>query len=159
MRWYEKLFIRVLKTGRIPKSIAFIMDGNRRFATNKAMQKHEGHSFGLNKLQDTLEWCLELGIKEVTVFALSTDNLSRSQVELDTLFKLIKVNFAKMVENEGFFQKNGIQIKILGNTKLLPEDVQKVLKEAEQITEKNKEAKLNICVCYNSKHEILEAVD
>ena len=47
MRWYERLFLRILKTGKIPRSIAIIMDGNRRFATQKRMEKHEGHVFGL----------------------------------------------------------------------------------------------------------------
>jgi undecaprenyl diphosphate synthase len=78
MRWYENLFIRVMKTGKIPKSIGIIMDGNRRFATKINKEKHEGHSFGLNKLEQCMEWCLEMGIKELTVFALSTDNLKRS---------------------------------------------------------------------------------
>jgi len=78
MKWYEKLFLRILKTGRIPRSVAIIMDGNRRFATAHSMAKHEGHSFGLQKLESSMEWCLELGIKELTVFALSTDNLKRS---------------------------------------------------------------------------------
>jgi len=47
MRWYEKLFLRILKTGRIPRSVAIIMDGNRRYATKQHMEKHEGHSYGL----------------------------------------------------------------------------------------------------------------
>ena len=51
MKWYERLFIRVLKTGKIPKSLGIIMDGNRRFATKKHIEKHEGHSFGLSKLE------------------------------------------------------------------------------------------------------------
>ena len=108
MRWYESFFIKVLKTGKIPKSVAIIMDGNRRFATKNNKEKHEGHSFGLSKLEQCLEWCLEMGIKELTVFALSTDNLKRSQVEVDTLMKLCKTSFAKMAEKDGFMDKNGI---------------------------------------------------
>src|SRR5438132_12085471 len=102
MKWLHSLFIRVLKMGRIPKSIAIIMDGNRRFATKHHKDKHEGHSFGLKKLEEAMEWCLELGIKELTVFALSTDNLKRAKVELDTLMSLAKNSFAKMAEKEGF---------------------------------------------------------
>lgn len=102
MRWYENLFIRVLKMGKIPRSIAIIMDGNRRYATKQAKEKHEGHSFGLAKLEQSMEWALHLGIKELTVFALSTDNLKRSKVEVDTLMSLCKNAFAKMAENGGF---------------------------------------------------------
>lgn len=104
MRWYERFFLRILKSGKVPRSIAIIMDGNRRFATKQQMDKHEGHAFGLQKLEGAMEWCLELGIKELTVFALSTDNLKRSQVEVDTLMRLIKGSFAKMAENGGFLQ-------------------------------------------------------
>ena len=95
----------------------------------------------------------------MTVFALSTDNLNRSKVELDTLMSLIKNSFSKMIENEGFFQKNGVQIKVLGDIKLLTEDVQEVLNRAERLTEENKMVRLNLCICYNSKNEIFEAVD
>lgn len=94
--------------GKIPKSIAIIMDGNRRYATKQNKEKHEGHSFGLKKLEDAMGWSLELGIKELTVFALSTDNLKRSKVEVDTLMDLCKVSFARMAEKDGFMQKNGI---------------------------------------------------
>ena len=62
MRWYHRMFIRILKQGKIPRSIAIIMDGNRRFATRINKEKHEGHSFGLKKLEETMEWCLALGV-------------------------------------------------------------------------------------------------
>ena len=70
-----------------------------------------------------MEWCLELGIRELTVFALSTDNLKRSEVEVKTLMRLAKDSFAKMAEKGGFLQENGIQVKILGDLDKLPEDV------------------------------------
>ena len=62
-----------------------------------------------------MEWCLELGIRELTVFALSTDNLKRAEVEVQTLMRLAKETFAKMAEKGGFLQENGIQVKILGD--------------------------------------------
>ena len=104
VKWYERLLIKILKTGKIPRSIAIIMDGNRRFATKIKKDKHEGHSFGLQKLEQAMEWCLELGILELTVFALSTENLKRSQVEVDTLMHLAKDSFAKMAEKDGFME-------------------------------------------------------
>ena len=70
--------INVVKTGKVPRSIAIIMDGNRRFATKKGEQKHTGHAKGLDKLEETLLWCKGLGITELTVFALAKDNLKRS---------------------------------------------------------------------------------
>ena len=137
MKWLAKLLTRILKLGKIPRSIAIIMDGNRRFATKINKEKHEGHTFGLKKLEEAMEWCLHLGVKELTVFALSTDNLKRSKVEVDTLMSLCKDSFAKMAEEEGFMQRNGIQVKILGNLTLLPEDVAEALRRSEALTESN----------------------
>ena len=79
-----------------------------------------------------MEWCLALGIKELTVFALSTDNLKRSKVEVDTLMRLCKDSFAKMAANDGFLQKNGVQVKIIGDLSFLPEDVEKAMRETEE---------------------------
>ena len=75
MTWLHRLMIKVLKTGKMPKSIAMIMDGNRRYATLKNKQKHEGHSDGLRNLENVVFWCNEMGIKELTVFALAKENL------------------------------------------------------------------------------------
>lgn len=130
MKWYERLFIRVLKMGRIPKSIAIIMDGNRRFAEKRNQPKHLGHESGLNKLEQAMAWCLELGIKDLTVFALSVDNLKRSKIEVDTLMDLAKKSFLKLCEKGGFINQNGIQVNILGDLSFLPEDVRDAMIKA-----------------------------
>lgn len=106
-----------------------------------------------------MEWCLEMGIKELTVFALSTDNLKRSEVEVKTLMHLAKNSFGKMTENGGFMKERGIQVKILGDMDMLPEDVAQAMREAEKRTEDNTQCRLNVCLCYNSKQEILGAVE
>ncbi|CDW80456.1 UNKNOWN [Stylonychia lemnae] len=135
------------------------MDGNRRFATKNKKEKHEGHSFGLAKLEQAMEWALHLGIKELTVFALSTDNLKRSKVEVDTLMQLCKNAFAKMADNGGFMARNSIQVKILGDLEFLPDDVAEAMRRTEEQTKNFDRARLNVCLCYNSKYEILEAID
>ena len=75
LSWFSRFLCNVVKTGKIPRSVAFIMDGNRRFATRKKQEKHMGHSHGLYKLEETLLWCKNLGITELTVFALAKENL------------------------------------------------------------------------------------
>ena len=60
--WYHSLLIKILKTGKMPKSIAIIMDGNRRFATKKGKDKHKGHSDGLKNLENVVFWCKQMGI-------------------------------------------------------------------------------------------------
>jgi len=79
------------------------MDGNRRYAVKEKKAKHEGHAVGLNKLEETMVWCKALGINELTVFALSKDNLKRSKVEVDTLMNLCKDQFARLARNDGLF--------------------------------------------------------
>lgn len=123
------------------------------------MDKHEGHAFGLQKLEDAMEWCLELGIKELTVFALSTDNLKRSEVEVNTLMRLAKDSFAKLAEKGGFMEQHSIQVKILGDLDYLPADVADAMRKTEELTAKHDRARLNLCLCYNSKHEILSAFE
>jgi ditrans,polycis-polyprenyl diphosphate synthase len=106
-----------------------------------------------------MEWCLELGIKELTVFALSTDNLKRAQVEVDTLMRLAKETFAKMAEQGGFLEQNGIQVKIIGDMEMLPKDVAEAMKKTEELTKENRAARLNVCLCYSSKDEIAQAFE
>jgi len=77
VEWYYRFLIEILKQGRMPKSIAIIMDGNRRYATRLKKQKHMGHSDGLKNLESTVYWCKLMGIKQLTVYALSKDNLKR----------------------------------------------------------------------------------
>ena len=134
------------------------MDGNRRYATGKNMEKHEGHSIGLKKLEEALIWCKALGIRELTVFALSKDNLKRAPVEVETLMNLCKNQFARMARSGGIFQTEKLKIRILGDLSLLPSEVQTSLRKTEEMTQHNREGILNVCICYNSKDEILDAI-
>ena len=118
--WYQRFMINVVKTGKIPRSVAIIMDGNRRYATNKAQEKHKGHAVGLNKLEETLTWCKHLGIYELTVFALAKENLKRSKVEVDTLMGLCKDQFSRLAKNGGVFKRQQIKVRVLGDLSLVP---------------------------------------
>lgn len=91
-----------MKLGPIPKHVAFIMDGNRRFAKQRNLETHQGHSFGFKQLEKTLEWSMELGIKQVTVYAFSIENFKRTQEEQDVLFDLADQKFKEFLEHEYF---------------------------------------------------------
>jgi len=67
--WLDSLLLRVLKCGQVPRHVAFIMDGNRRFARQRKIDKIQGHTMGFDKLAETLQWCHDMEIKEVTVYA------------------------------------------------------------------------------------------
>lgn len=144
--------------GPIPRHIALIMDGNRRYAQKNSMGRAEGHLRGFDKLAETLEWCLDLGITEVTVYAFSIENFKRSKEEVDCLMELARQKFARLMEEKETLQKNGICIRVLGNLALLPKDVQESIAEAMSFTKHNTRAVLNVCFAYTSREEMCHAI-
>ena len=98
--WFRRLCCRVLRAGQIPRHVAIIMDGNRRFARKMQYNRSmEGHISGFEKFKETLEWCLDLGVTELTVYAFSIENFKRSKEEVDGLMELAKQKIAKLLEN------------------------------------------------------------
>ncbi|ERE84165.1 dehydrodolichyl diphosphate synthase isoform 1 [Cricetulus griseus] len=99
---WERFCANIIKAGPVPKHIAFIMDGNRRYAKKCQVERQEGHSQGFNKLAETLRWCLNLGILEVTVYAFSIENFKRSKSEVDGLLDLARQKFSCLMEEQCF---------------------------------------------------------
>jgi len=155
--WGRSLARQVLTCGPIPKHIAIIMDGNRRYAVKKNLAKQEGHAFGFNALKETLNWCLELGITTVTVYAFSIENFKRPKAEVDTIMNLAKDNLIKLIEEDAIITRHGVSVRAIGNTSLLPEDVQQVIATAVQKTAHHTKTILNVCVAYTSREEITHA--
>ncbi|XP_058454602.1 dehydrodolichyl diphosphate synthase complex subunit DHDDS [Malaya genurostris] len=156
--WYHRAIIKVLQAGPIPQHVAFIMDGNRRFARKENIAKAEGHSKGFDKLSETLQWCLDIGIREVTVYAFSIENFKRSQEEVDTLMSLARDKFHKLAHERDKLQQRGIRIRVLGNLKLLPVDIQQAVNDAVVSTEKNDKAFLNVAFAYTSRDEMANSI-
>lgn len=144
--------------GPMPKHIAFIMDGNRRYARKCQVERQEGHSQGFNKLAETLRWCLNLGILEVTVYAFSIENFKRSKSEVDGLMDLARQKFGRLMEEQEKLQKHGVCIRVLGDLHLLPLDLQELIAQAVQATKNYNKCFLNVCFAYTSRHEISNAV-
>ncbi|XP_043280598.1 dehydrodolichyl diphosphate synthase complex subunit DHDDS [Venturia canescens] len=154
----QQLAVKIIKSGRVPKHIAFIMDGNRRYANKLQVQGLEGHNKGFDKLAETLQWCLDLGIREVTVYAFSIENFKRSQEEVEGLMKLAKEKFQKLLDERDKLMERGVRIRIIGNLSMIPEDVREVMAEAMLITKDNDKAILNIAFAYTSSDEVTEAI-
>ena len=160
----SNLFISTLshifKMGaHIPKSIAIIMDGNRRYADKKKFQKIKGHEEGLSTLLNVLLWCIELQVKELTVFAFSIDNFNRPKEEVDSLMNLAKEKFAKLAEKGELLNNYGVKVCFYGNIDFLDEDMKQTIKKMETETELNSNIKLNVCYPYNSTEEIYSAAN
>ncbi|XP_066573610.1 dehydrodolichyl diphosphate synthase complex subunit DHDDS isoform X1 [Amia ocellicauda] len=154
----ERFSANILKAGPMPKHIAFIMDGNRRYARKQHVERQEGHTQGFDKLAETLRWCLNLEIQEVTVYAFSIENFKRSKEEVDGLMELAKQKFGKLLEEQDNLEKHGVCIRVLGDLSLLPKDLQEVIARAVLATKTHNKCFLNVCFAYTSRHEISNAV-
>jgi len=135
--WWKWFGSCVLKYGPIPKHVAIIMDGNRRWATKLNLQKADGHSFGFQKLQEVFEWCLDFNIQILTVYAFSTENFKRPKAEVDALMELARVKFRDMLENGNLMQRKQVRVQVIGNVSLLPEDIQRILAKTVHETRNN----------------------
>ena len=156
--WFEKLCSGVICRGPIPNHVAFIMDGNRRFAAKKHVQRIEGHRKGFDKLSEMLRWCHNLNIPEVTVYAFSAENFKRSREEVDSLMELARIKFAKILEEVEQLKAHGIQIRLVGELHLLPWDIEELAKKLMDATKHCSKCRLNVCVAYTSRLEMTQMV-
>ena len=133
------------------------MDGNRRFARELGLEPAQGHLRGKDKLEEMMDWCLEVGVTILTVFAFSTENLKRQSEEVDRLMDLFAENFRKAGDDKRA-HKYGIRVKAIGQISLLPQHVQDAIAYAEERTKNYENYLYNIAVAYGSREEILSAI-
>ncbi|MBC7080741.1 MAG: di-trans,poly-cis-decaprenylcistransferase [Thermoplasmatales archaeon] len=156
-RIIEKKMLEEIKRGGVPKHIAIIMDGNRRYAMKSGLPPYKGHEIGEDKLKEVIEWCYEIGTKILTVFAFSTDNFKRPREEVNHLMKLFEEDLKKLSEDNRIHEKK-VRIKIIGNIELLPDEVRKAALDIMKKTENYEDYFLNIAIGYGGREEILEAI-
>ena len=157
-KYYErKLFAEATRSDRIPKHLAIILDGNRRFASEKGVKRFKGHIFGAKKLEEVIGWCQELGIKHITVYAFSSENFTRTDEEVKLILNLLASKFRE-VAKDARVHKYKIKIRAIGNLGSLPSQVQKAIEEAQEATQVYDGNTLNIAVGYGGRAELAEAV-
>ncbi len=149
---------REIRKRRLPEHVACIMDGNRRHALQKLIPVALGHKMGKEKLEDVMDWILEYNIKYLTVYALSTENLtSRSEKELQELFNLYVIGLEELVEDKRI-HSNRVKISVIGRRDLLPKRVNDSIEKAEKVTENYDNYVFTICLAYGSREEIVLAI-
>lgn len=157
--WLDSVLMRILKCGSIPHHVAFIMDGNRRFANQNKIQKIRGHSQGFDKLAETLRWCHDLGVREVTVYAFSIENYKRDAKEVEGLFDLAREKFRRLINERDKLKEHGIRVNILGNLSLLPVDLRELVSQASRAAAgDDRPLTLNIAFSYTARDEMSAAV-
>ncbi|UCH90330.1 MAG: di-trans,poly-cis-decaprenylcistransferase [Thermoplasmata archaeon] len=149
--------MRLVHSDPMPKHIAIIMDGNRRFAIDLGLNPIDGHEYGRDKLEELLEWCLDLQIKILTVYAFSTENIRRKTKEVDRLMELFNDNFIQLANDERV-HKHGIRVRVIGQRELLPDEVQEAIQKAEETTKDYDNYHFNLAVAYGGREEIIQAV-
>jgi len=156
--FFMRLLLTVLVAGPIPQHIAFVMDGNRRYARTHHKLVQDGHTEGFHTLHRTLDVCLGLNIRCVSVYAFSIENFKRSKDEVESLMSLAKEKLVKMGQKGDILDRHGVKLNIVGRRELLPPDLQEIALQVETMTKYNKSAILNICMPYTSRDEMASAV-
>ncbi|MDO5809702.1 polyprenyl diphosphate synthase [uncultured Methanobrevibacter sp.] len=156
-RLYEWYITRGLKPEKMPKHVAIIMDGNRRYSKLQGnMDVVKGHEIGVDTLEKVLDWSIELGIEIITVYAFSTENFNRPEHEVEGLMKLFVKNFKRLVDHEKI-HRNEVKVKVVGRTGLIPESVREAIQEAEDATAHYNKRLFNIAIGYDGRLEIIDS--
>ncbi len=140
----------------IPRHLAVIMDGNGRWAKKRLLPRSAGHYAGMKRMISLSEHAFERGVEYVTLYALSTENLSRPKEELDCLFDLFRKYFR---ENTERLVGQGIRLRIAGDRDLLPNDIVEIMREGEARTAGGKRGTLVLAIGYGGRQELLRAVN
>lgn len=156
-RLYESILSDSIKKEEIPKHIAIILDGNRRWANSKSTERVLGHIAGADTAEQLLEWCHEIGIRTITLYILSTENLNRTPEELKELFQLFAERLSKLLHDERI-DRFKIRVTAIGRLELLSPEIRELLTEIEKKTANYSDHFLNIAMAYGGRMEIVDSV-
>ncbi|MFW6109515.1 MAG: polyprenyl diphosphate synthase [archaeon] len=134
-----------------------IMDGNRRWARARDLVPWEGHWEGADKVENFLDWCLDLNIKTITLYSFSTENFKRDEREVTELFKLFESMLERVIKSDRI-HKNRVCIRAIGRIETLPEKLQELIQRVEESTQGYDDYYLNIAIAYGGRAEIVDAV-
>ncbi|MEZ0290880.1 MAG: polyprenyl diphosphate synthase [Sulfolobales archaeon] len=152
---YEWKLYREVKKGVMPRHVAIIPDGNRRWAEKMGWERLIGHYYGYNKMKEVLEWLDELGIKIVTLYAMSYENcLYRPDSEKEHLFSIIERGLEELRD---YSKRHRVRVKVAGRLDLVPRNLAELARALESETREFSERYLNILLCYGGRQEIVDA--
>jgi undecaprenyl diphosphate synthase len=138
---------------RVPKSIAIIMDGNRRYARERGLPTLEGHRAGYEKLKEVLIWSREVGIDFLTVYAFSTENWKRAPEEVEGLMDIFRI-LAQELESSA---PERLRLRFIGDKDVFPEDIRSAMYRIEERTADSGPHTLAVAVSYGGRQEIMRA--
>ncbi|MGC9059228.1 MAG: polyprenyl diphosphate synthase [Candidatus Aenigmatarchaeota archaeon] len=145
----------------LPNHLGVIIDGNRRWAKKRGLPPWKGHEAGAKKLDEFLNWCLEVGIQNVSIYTLSTENLNRPKEELKHLFRILEEYIDGLLNNKERFsllEKYEVKVRFVGELNRLPKKLIKLMGKLMEKTAKYQKRVLNFLVAYGGKSEIVNAI-
>jgi undecaprenyl diphosphate synthase len=146
------------KDSKVPKHIAIIPDGNRRWAKQRGLLAWEGHREGAKVFENALTWCKEAGIKELSFWGASTENLERGKTEVNFLLKLFEQMCDRLLkDNKNELKENKVRICFIGNLNKLPASLKKKMERVMEQTKDYPNYRLNLLIGYGGRWEITEA--
>ncbi|WP_265108781.1 polyprenyl diphosphate synthase [Halosolutus halophilus] len=151
---YEQLLTREISGA--PTHVAVIQDGNRRYARRNGEDETEGHRAGARTTEQVLEWCQEIGVEELTLYAFSTENFERPPEEREALFDLLREKLREFADADRVHE-NEVRIRAIGAVDQLPERVRDAVDYAERRTRGYDQFVLNIALAYGGRSQLLEA--
>lgn len=157
---FQRIAMQFVKLGPIPKHVAFIMDGNRRYARKLNSPVIEGHCLGFEKLIDSYYFGRSFGVSEITMYAFSIENFKRPKDEVDGLWNLLEKKLQQCRKDIPELKKLKATIKVIGDIKLVPQRIQDTIedlrKEVGEI--ENPEFTCYLAVAYTSRDEITKSI-
>lgn len=155
MRWWTKRRRdAVCPPEKLPVHVGIIMDGNGRWAKRRGLPRQAGHGYGAKTFRTITKHCEKRGIQYLTVYAFSTENWSRPQVEVDAIMDLLREYLRESLED---FQKENIRTRFIGDRSPLAPDIQALMRQAEDVTAHKTGMCLNIAVNYGGREELVHA--
>lgn len=155
--YMRRWLFRVLSVGPVPSHLAFILDGNRRYARKWKLGEGMGHRAGFLSLMTLMKYCYELGIKYVTIYAFSIDNFKRKPDEVQYVMDLMLEKIEGLLKEQSIVNQYGVRVEFVGNLKLLSDPVRIAAEKAMEATANNDTSVLLIAVAYTSTDEIAHA--
>lgn len=152
----------------VPKHIAVIPDGNRRWAKKHGVSLEEAYEKGIRKIGEFVKWCKEFEIEIVSAWGFSTDNIKREKEEVEKLFSLFDKYLNEIIkeyekkskeEIEEAKRKYNVRVRFLGRREIFPQKIRDAMEKIEKLTEKNEKYQLNLLLGYGGREELVDAVN
>jgi tritrans,polycis-undecaprenyl-diphosphate synthase [geranylgeranyl-diphosphate specific] len=153
---YKQWLLSQIDRSRIPEHIGIILDGNRRWASKRDLIPSQGHREGANKVREFMEWCLDLGIKTLTLYAFSTENFNRSSEEVNELMNIYEENLTELVSTDVIHERM-VNIRAIGRINLLPDKIREKIEEVQKATKDYNQFYVNFALAYGGRAEIVDA--